>query len=129
MEHELSERENRSMPLGEALQRLRATAEQQKAKPTQNLPALRVVEAMPAKPSPPRITKAELARLLGPLEVIYGSRALSETETKMKYQIFYAVLGHLPERTVALAVERYVKHTNPVYDYFPKPAKLLELSK
>lgn len=92
------------------------------------LPSLHVVRSPPQTTEQP-ISKAELARLLAPLEVIYGSRPLSEAETKTKYQLFYAVLGHLPERRVRMAVERYVKSTEPVHEYFPKPAQLLKLTK
>lgn len=127
------DRQNRAAPIGEQLASslARIQAIREKIPPEERnhpVPALRLVRSPPAPTEVP-ITKAELARLLAPLEVIYGSRSLNDAETRTKYQIFYAVLGHLPERRVRLAVERYCKSTEPVYEFFPKPAQLLKLSK
>jgi hypothetical protein len=135
-DQEQAERENRAVPIGGQLGNLLTKIQAKRDARTPEeierdnhpLPSVQRVNSLPAKKETP-ITKAELARLLGPLEVVYGSRQLSEAETRTKYQTFYAILGHLPERDVRLAVERYVKCTDPVFEFFPKPAQLLKLSK
>lgn len=77
----------------------------------------------------PTITKEALARLLGPLETIYGSQSIGRSGQAVKYQIFYDVLRQCTELEVRAAVERYLRKTDPPHQFFPKPAELLALAK
>lgn len=96
--------------------------------PAPSLPVVRLASSNSMSAEPP-ITKRDMAEILGPMETIYLGRQLSAEEVEAKYLIYFQLLKNLSRRQLAMAAERYLRSTNPVFEFFPKPAHLLDLAK
>lgn len=96
--------------------------------PAPSLPAVRLVSSGQIA-SEPTITRRDMASVLAPLETVYLGRQLSEMEVATKYEVYFHVLKPLTHRQLSRAAERYLKSTDPVFEFFPKPAHLLDLAK
>lgn len=128
-----SKRRNGPVPVASALaSSLARMAEARKANPTLTpapaVPTVRLVSSN-LTPAEPTITRGELAEILEPLEIIYPGRAMEAGDVADKYEIYFQTLKHLTRRKIAMAAERYVRNTTPVFDFYPKPAHLLDFAK
>lgn len=118
-----------SQELADSLAKLAAVRERMpEVIPMPSLPAVRLVSSTP-QPTEPPITKRDMAEILGPMETIYLGRQLSELEVEAKYVIYFHLLKKLTRPQLARAAERYLRSTNPVFEFFPKPAHLLDFAK
>lgn len=129
MTEEEPERSNRveafGRPLSTHLQRLNELRARMTPEERNNpLPTLHVVSKPP--PEPPA-TAAEIIKHLAYLDVIFPSQALTTEERSLRYRIFCADLGHLPEWKIRNACERYRKSSEN--RFYPTPGQLLALCK